>query len=605
MSDVTRRRFLVYGLGAGAGVVVLGRAEARGSVISARSPLAAAQASPALTQFTEQLPIPGAIDLTGSVNSASLALAPGSHTFHAQLGAAATFGYGGASYLGPTLLVKQGVPVSITFPNNLGAHPLAGSIDTTLGGAVAADKTTPRASVHVHGGMTPPQFDGHPEDTYLPGGWKTYNYLNGQEAGTVWYHDHALGITRLNVYAGLAGYYLIRDQFDTGLAGNPLGLPAPYGTHELPLVLQDKTFNANDGSLFYDTQGVNPGVHPQWVPEFFGDVAVVNGKAWPNLNVAPGLYRFRIVNGSDARFYNLRMSSGKANIIQIGTDGGLLNAPVNVGQLLLGPGERADVLIDFSPFKNGDKIVLRNNARTPFPTGPRNQRKGGVPLPELMQFTVDTTLTPFQGAVPATLRGGPGQPLAITPPPRPQPPAVRNLLLNEILHPVTGFPLAVLLNNLHFDTASIETPKQGTTEMWNLINTTADTHPIHLHLVQFQLLERQPFKAAAYLAAFNAGLPNPGAEGQGPYPAPSADQFATGTAKPPDRNEQGFKDTIRANPGEITRIVAKFPTPAQAGFDPNATYTNAAGQTLQGYVWHCHILEHEDNDMMLKYRVIP
>jgi FtsP/CotA-like multicopper oxidase with cupredoxin domain len=560
-------------------------------VISARSPLAAAQASPALTKFTETLPIPGAINLTGG-GSPSLALAPGSHTFHAQLGAAATFGYGGASYLGPTLLVKQGQPVSITFSNNLGAHPLAGSIDTTLDGAVAADRTTPRASAHVHGGLTPPQFDGHPQDSYLPGSSKTYNYLNGQEAATVWYHDHALGITRLNVYAGLAGYYLIRDQFDTGLAPNQLGLPAPYGTYELPLVLQDKTFNAN-GTLFYDTQGVNPAVHPQWVPEFFGDVAVVNGKAWPNLNVATGLYRFRIVNGSDARFYNLKLSVKQANIIQIGTDGGLLNAPVNVGQLLLAPGERADVLIDFSRFKNGDKIVLQNNAPTPFPSGPRNKRKGGLPIPQLMQFTVDTTLTPFQGTVPATLRGGPGQPPAITPPTRP--PAVRNLPLNEILDPASGFPLAVLLNNLHFNTASIETPTQGTTEMWNLINTTADTHPIHLHLVQFQLLERQPFDAAAYLAAWNAGLPNPGAEGQGPHPAPSA----------PDRNEQGFKDTIRANPGEITRIVAKFPTPAQAGFDPDASYTNAAGDTLQGYVWHCHILEHEDNDMMLKYRVIP
>lgn len=602
MSDVNRRRFLVYGLGAGASVVVLGRAGTRGSVISARSPLAAAQVSPALTKFTETLPIPGAIDLTGG-GSPTLAMAPGSHQFHAQLGAAATFGYGGASYLGPTLLVKQGVPVSITFPNNLGAHPLAGSIDTTLDGAVAADKTTPRASVHVHGGLTAPQFDGHPQDTYLPDSSKTYSYLNGQEAATVWYHDHALGITRLNVYAGLAGYYLIRDQFDTGLAGNPLGLPAPYGTYELPLVLQDKTFNAANGSLFYDTQGVVPAVHPQWVPEFFGDVAVVNGKAWPNLAVAPGLYRFRIVNGSNARFYNLKLSVKQADILQIGTDGGLLNAPVNVGQLLLGPGERADVLIDFSRFTNGTKIVLQNNARTPFPTGPRNKRKGGLPIPELMQFTVDTTLTPFQGAVPATLRGGSGQPPAIAPPTRPA--AVRNLPLVEILDPATGFPLTVLLNNLHFNTDNIETPTQGTAEMWNLINTTADTHPIHLHLVQFQLLERQPFNAAGYLAAFNTRLPNPGADGQGPYPAPSADQFASGAAKPPDRNEQGFKDTIRANPGEITRLVAKFPTAAQAGFDPDATYTNAAGQTLQGYVWHCHILEHEDNDMMLKYRVIP
>ena len=220
-----------------------------------------------------------------------------------------------------------------------------------------------------------------------------------------------------------------------------------------------------------------------------------------------------------------------------------------------------------------------------------------------MQFTVDTTLTPFQGAVPATLRGGPGQPPAITPPTRPT--AVRNLPLNEILDPTTGFPLAVLLNNLHFNTTSIETPTQGTTEMWNLINTTADTHPIHLHLVQFQLLERQPFNAAAYLAALERWPAQPDRRRQWPPSRPSADQFASGAAKPPDRNEQGFKDTIRANPGEITRIVAKFPTPAQAGFDPDATYTNAAGQTLQGYVSHGHILEHEDNEMMLKYRVIP
>jgi len=559
--------------------------------------------------FTEQLPVPGTIILTGG-GSQSLAMAPGSYSFHSLLGNASTFGYGGAPYLGPTLQVKQGVPVSITFTNSLGTHPLAGSIDTSLGGADAADKTTPRASVHVHGGLTAPQFDGHPEDTYLPGSSKTYSYLNGQAAGTVWYHDHALGITRLNVYAGLAGFFLIRDQFDTGLAGNPLGLPAPYGTYELPLVLQDKTFNS-DGTLFYDTAGVNPLVHPQWVPEFFGDVAVVNGKAWPNLNVAAGLYRFRIVNGSDARFYNLKLSVKQANILQIGTDGGLLNAPVNVGQLLLAPGERADVLIDFSGFTNGTKIVLQNNARAPFPTGPRNKRKGGISIPQLMQFTVDTTLPPFPGAVPATLRGGANQPPAITPPTRPT--TVRNLLLNEILDPATGFPRAVLLNNLHFDTTDIETPKQGAVEMWNLINTTADTHPIHLHLVQFQLLERQPFDSAAYLAALNAGppplpapgLPDPNAAGLGPHPVPSADQFAMGTAKPPDRNEQGFKDTIRANPGEITRIVAKFPISAQVGFDPDATYPNAAGQTLQGYVWHCHILEHEDNDMMLKYRVIP
>jgi FtsP/CotA-like multicopper oxidase with cupredoxin domain len=258
-------------------------------------------------------------------------------------------------------------------------------------------------------------------------------------------------------------------------------------------------------------------------------------------------------------------------------------------------------LIDFSALPSGTRVVLTNNARTPFPTGPRNRRKGGLPIRELMQFTVGTA-TGFLGAVPATLRGGAGQPPAIQPPARTA--NVRHLPLVEILD-ATGAPLAVLLNNLHFDTLNIETPKQGTVEMWNLMNLTADTHPIHLHLVQFQLLERQPFDVAAYLAAYNPGLPSPSVEGQGPSPAPSADSFARGAAKRPDRNEQGFKDTIRADPGEITRIVVRFPTVSEAGFNPDATYTSADGQkTLQGYVWHCHILEHEDNEMMLKYRVV-
>jgi spore coat protein A len=579
---LTRRQLLERGAVGGAGLML-----ARTALTAAAPP---AGISPALTKFLDQLPVPPLIDLTGG-GLRTLAMAPARHRFHAELGPAATFGYGGASYLGPTLQVRRGVPVSLTVPNRLGAHPLAGSIDTSLDGALQADRTTPRVSVHVHGGLTAPRFDGHPEDTYLPGRAKTYEYLNGQEAATVWYHDHALGITRLNVYAGLAGYYLIRDEFDTGLAGNPLGLPAPYGTYELPLALQDRSFNA-DGTLRYDPS--------PWVPEFFGDVSVVNGKAWPNLDVDRGLYRFRVVNGSSARFYNLRLSTGQP-IIQIGTDGGLLNAPVDVGQLLLAPGERADVLIDFSALPSGTRVVLTNNAVVPYPSGKRNPRKGGLPIKELMQFTVGAA-TGFRGAVPATLRGGPGQPRAL-PPPAPAV-NVRHLPLVEILD-ATGAPVKVLLNNLHFDTPNIETPKQGTTEIWNFVNLTADTHPIHLHFVQFQLLERQRFDVAAYLAAYNPGLPSPSVDGQGPWPAPSADAFARGAARRPDRNERGFKDTIRANPGEITRVVARFPTASEAGFDPDASYRNAAGQTLRGYVWHCHILEHEDNEMMLRYRVLP
>jgi FtsP/CotA-like multicopper oxidase with cupredoxin domain len=578
---LTRRQLLERGAAGGAGLVLLRMAPA-----AARPP---GGISPRLRKFVDPLPVPPVIDMT-SGGSRSLAMAPGTHRFHADLGPAATFGYGGASYLGPTLQVRRDVPVSLTFPNALAAHPLAASIDTSLHGALAADRTAPRASVHVHGGLTEPRFDGHPEDTYLPGASKTYRYRNGQEAATIWYHDHALGITRLNVYAGLAGYYLIRDEFDTGLAGNPLGLPAPYGRYELPLVLQDRSFNA-DGTLLYDPS--------PWVPEFFGDVPVINGKAWPNLDVDRGLYRFRVVNGSNARFYNLRLSTGQP-IVQIGTDGGLLDAPVRVRRLLLAPGERADVLIDFSAAPSGTRVVLTNNAVTPYPSGSRNRRKGAIPIKELMQFTVRSA-TGFTGPLPAKLRGGPCRPPAITPPAAAQ--AVRHLPLVEILDEA-GAPVTVLLNNLHYDSPALETPRQGATEVWNLINVTADTHPIHLHLVQFQLLARQRFDVPAYLSAYNPGLPAPSVEGQGPWPAPSADAFVRGAARRPGRDERGFKDTIRANPGEITRVAVRFPTAGEAGFDPDAPYTNAAGQTLRGYVWHCHILEHEDNEMMLRYRVV-
>lgn len=185
------------------------------------------------------------------------------------------------------------------------------------------------------------------------------------------------------------------------------------------------------------------------------------------------------------------------------------------------------------------------------------------------------------------MRGGTNQPALL--PALPAVNKVRNLTLVEILDPVTGAPLKVLLNNLHYQTNSLETPQQGTVEQWNIINTTLDTHPIHLHLVQFRLLERQPFDFAAYLVQYNPALPNPSVEGLGPWPAPSADAFAKGAAKRPERNENGWKDTVQANPGEITRIIVRFPTQIEAGFNPDAPYVTVSGQTIQGYVWHCHL----------------
>jgi spore coat protein A, manganese oxidase len=529
-----------------------------------------------LTKFVDQLPIPPVIDATGG-GTIDLPMAPSFHSFHSSLPSASTWGYGGASYLGPTINARRGVEVNVVAANQLATHPLAFAIDTELHGALESDKTQPRVSLHLHGGNTAPESDGHPEDTFLPGTSKTYHYQNDQEAANLWYHDHALGITRLNVMAGLAGFYLLRDDFDTGDGSNPIGLP--WGPYEIPLVIQDRLFD-EDGKLAYPA-----GPLQTWSPEFFGDTAVVNGKAFPNLDVQRGLYRFRVINGSNARVYDLYLSNGQA-FFQIGGDGGLLDAPVLLGHLVLAPGERADLLIDFSDYAPGTKIVLKNNARVPFPDGPRNAQRGGLPLQDLMQFTVGSAIG-FAGGIPLTIRPTPIIPL-------PAPVRVRNLSLVEIMDMEEDEPLMARLNNLPWGTTDIETTVVDTVEQWNIINTTGDTHPIHLHLVQFQVLSRQRFRVGAYTEAYYEHLEH---ELTGPYPVPSADAFRIGRARMPDPNERGWKDTVRANPGEITSILVPFGANAAPGVP--------FGQSFTGdYVWHCHILEHEDNEMMLPYKVV-
>ena len=572
-NDLERRAFMKL-IGAGA----LGAAWA-GTLSNSPSWLALGQPSD-LSKFTEQLPIPSVIDARGG-GLVNLPMGAGMHSFHSSLPNTPTWGYGGAAYLGPTIQTLRGVPIQVNATNSLGAHPLANVIDTDLHGAVESDKTDPRVAVHLHGGNTEAASDGLPLDTFTSGFNRNYYYHNDQEATTLWYHDHALGITRLNVYAGLAGFYMLRDQYDTGEPDGPIGLPT--GPYEIPLVIQDKMFNS-DGTLAYPL-GEEGSI---WAPEFFGDVATVNGKVWPNLNVKRGLYRFRILNGSNARVYSLRLSSGHS-MFQIGAEGGLLNSPVLLNQLVIAPGERADVLIDFSGVAAGARIVLRNVAPVPFPNGPRAARRGGVPLKEIMQFTVESGAG-FAGVVPSTLRENPIQSL-------PTPVTVRNLSLVEIMDPETGVPLMALVNNLPFMTDQIETPVVDTVEQWNIINTTGDTHPIHLHLVQFQLMGRQKFDVDEYMETNYSELPDPDGAGLGPWPAPSADDFTRGPMRPPDANETGWKDTVRANPGEITRIVVPFGGGAAAGVPFDQSFTGE-------YVVHCHILEHEDNEMMQPYRVV-
>jgi spore coat protein A, manganese oxidase len=573
-SALSRRRFLQLTGVTGAGLLLPirlggGRALAADTIVDPAD----------LTMFRDPLPIPPSWP-AGKLGSRGLRMAPSAHSFHSQLPATPTWGYGGASYLGPTIEARRGVPVSFTAHNDLGPHLLG--VDEELHGPdMADDQQRPRVSLHQHGGYTAPGSDGYPEDTFLPGESHVYHYDNDQQAGTIWYHDHALGITRLNVYAGLAGFYLIRDPHEASL-GLP---PRPF---EIPLAIQDKTFNT-DGSLHYPAP---------WEPEFFGNVPVINGQVWPHLDVARGWYRFRLLNGSSSRFYNLRLqgSTGVVPIWQIGTDSGLLHRRTMVGTaaspLVLAPGERADVLVDLRGAGPGQTLHLVDvgPGTPPLFESPAEDPAYFGPMMELrVQRRAGYGRTP-----PTVLRdtpiASPGTPIR-----------ERNLTLVEIMDPVTDEPVMALLNNRPWTTDDIERPTVDTLEVWNLINLTADTHPIHVHLVQFLLQDRQPIDAGRYLEdVYGTDMLTPDDVGGGERPFPSADGYTTGPARPPLPSENGWKDTIQAHPGEVTRIVVPFGPRAGVGvpFGQRVTHTGE-------YVWHCHILDHEDNEMMLPYEVAP
>jgi spore coat protein A, manganese oxidase len=574
--------------------------------------------SPPLTAFSQQLALPPKIDVRGG-GTANLVMRNGSHRFDASLPATPTLGYAAAgttgvdTYGGPTIEARKGTPAKVTVLNALGKHPLAPFMDHTMMGMTNTDEMAPRGVIHLHGAHSEPSQDGLPTDTFTPGQVHTYKYVNDQDSTGLWYHDHSWGMTRLQVSAGLAGQYWLRDAYDTGNANNPLGLPS--GAYEMPLTVQDRTFNA-DGSFAYPVgafcgQDAPAGYPNQWSPESFGDTSVVNGKATPNLNVAHGVYRFRVLDASNARFYHV--SFGNVPVYQIGTDGGLLNAPVRLHDLLLAPAERADLLVDFRSVPTGTKLRLVNDANAPFSGLSAPPDEDEAPLDNVMQFTV-TGAQGFQGAIPATLRGGRGQPARLA---TLQPTATRTVMLNEIADPTLDEPVHVQINNQFYAdstgkprTSQIETPKLDSVEEWDIVNTTEDAHPIHLHLTQFRLLNRQAFDVAAYTAAVNTrlpapGLPDPSVSGQGPWPALKANPYLLGTPVAAAGNEQGWKDTIVAPPGMVTRIVVPFGGTAAGIPAPFVGDTKSASvQRFAGtYVFHCHILEHEDNDMMQPYRV--
>jgi len=530
------------------------------------------------------------------------------------------------SWPGASFEATRGVPVEVTWINGLAGVSHLFTVDPTLhwadpkrmgmprppfaaapGGYPEAQSPVPLVT-HLHGGIVPSTDDGHPLAWFTPdgahgpayatrapaaAGAAVFRYPDAQPAATLWYHDHALGITRLNVLAGLAGFYLLRDPADA------LAASLPGGAYEIPLLIQDRSFHA-DGSLAFPTEGVNPGVHPYWAPEFFGDVIVVNGKSWPRLEVEPRRYRFRLLDGSNARFYDLRLRTTGDHpmdgppLVQIGTDGGYLPAPVELAHLLMGPGERADVLVDFSALSPGTTLLLQNAAASPYPGGTPADPEGTA---QILRITVKDAPAVVPAPLPDTLAAMP----ALVPD---RPP--RHLALFEVQG--EGGPLMVTLNGQTWDAPASETPVVGSTEDWIVANATEDAHPIHLHLVQFQLVSRQPFDRDGYAAAFrarNGALPREGAV----EPIDPA-AYLRSAPVPPAPAELGWKDTIIMYPGEVTRIRVRFAPPDAPACGASAPAAGVNAYPFDptvgpGYVWHCHILDHEDNEMMRPLLIAP
>lgn len=508
-----------------------------------------------LEKYVDALPIIPTLNVDDTVEGADyyrITMSEFEEKLHRDLPATTVWGFNG-HYPGPIIDVNVNQWISIKWMNSLPSKHLL-PVDTTIHGA-GPNEPRVRTVIHVHGSVVQPESDGYPDawftrDYQVVGPKftrKVYDYPNQQQAATLWYHAHAIGITRLNVYAGLAGIYIIRDPQERYLR-------LPRGDYDVPLLIQDRSFN-EDGSLYYPSQTdpPNPFVNPSIVSDFFGECILVNGKVWPYLEVEPRKYRFRIINGSNSRFYNMRLSSNQP-FFQIGTDQGLLQSPVVTPVILLGPAERAEVIIDFTDLQ-GEYITLTNDAASPYPrgTGVDENTTG-----QIMQFRVTKKLWKRdRSMIPDYLV--PLNPLLQT-----EAVLERNITLdrNEDQY---GRPF-LLLDNRRWDDPIDIMPELGTVEIWKFVNLANSTHPIHIHLVRFLVLDRQPFDVEYYKK--------------------TGEILTTGPARLPELNERGWKDTVRANPGELTRIIMKF-----------VPYTGL-------YPWHCHILEHEDHEMMLPYEVV-
>jgi spore coat protein A, manganese oxidase len=509
-----------------------------GSLASASAPASArppsAEHPTTLARFVDPLPVPRVLAPEGTRPDARdpgaslpyyrVSMREAEVHVHRDLPPVRMWTYDG-SVPGPTIEARRGRGVLVEWVNELPARHFL-PVDPSLCGKGPPPPEV-RAVVHLHGAKVRRESDGYPDDWYTPGRSALHHYPNQQDAATLWYHDHAMGISHLNQYAGLFGLYLLRDEEEDAL-------DLPRGPHEVPLVICDRLFDAA-GQLRYPTSGMPDA---PWVPEVFGDAYLVNGTLAPYLDVEPRRYRLRVVNASNARTCYLSLSNGQG-FHQIGADQGLLAAPVAASRITLAPAERADLIVDFRDAA-GQKVLLRNQAV------------------DIMELRVAPGARPPEAPLPARLR-------SIAPLPAAAAVRTRRLSLNQYQDPRTHMML-MLLNGARSRDPVTERPVLDSVEIWELVNATEDTHPIHLHLVRFQILDRRRFDVDAYLDS-----------GQVSFAGPPV---------PPSPGEAGWKDTVRAEAGLVTRIVIRF-----EGY-------------VGRYAWHCHVLEHEANEMMRPFEVV-
>ena len=575
------------------------------------------------------------------------------------------WGYGteldAASYPGPTILAYEDRPVTVTWQNKLPLHGHLLPVDYSLHIAQTGSPNLIPIVTHLHEGHSDSIYDGLPDQWFTQDesevGPKfvtsTYTYANDQPGSTLWYHDHTLGMTRLNVYAGLAGFYLLQDKNLSHL--EKAGI-LPGGAYDLGMAIQDRAFTS-DGQLYYPAyrNDVLPGQFeeetgqpltvgdvvpqafydafgekaPSAVPEFFGDTILVNGMAWPKLAVAAGDYKFRLLNGSDSRFYVLKVDNPDVSVHLVGTDGGLLRKAQTIidgdgrqesnEYIVLAPGDRVELVFDFSQLKDDDAVRLQNvgPASEPFKgltdngvlLGDETAAGADDPVGNIMQFEVNTALKAFD----AKLKDG--TPLArhyenlardanhdgIAD----KADHVRKLGLFEgtddfgRVTPILGTAEAGSLHSDHdhpdgqfgpldWEAPTTEKPLLGSTEQWDLFNFTADSHPIHLHLVRYQVVEK---RHVDYLDEDEDGIPDDtNHDGKITYGTGSTANYKKADIWIGDKvnlrpEETGWQDTVHMDPFTVTSIVATFDKPGD-------------------YVWHCHILSHEDNEMMRPFTVV-